>query len=64
EGGDFEEAIEEIDGLIENTTVRHIVMRAPETPGAYRLFVEIHDGKGHAGYANLPFRVQAEAARR
>ncbi|MYA30033.1 MAG: hypothetical protein F4Y31_02235 [Gammaproteobacteria bacterium] len=64
EGGDFEEAIEEIDGLIENTTLRHIVMRAPDTPGAYRLFVEIYDGKGHAGHANLPFRVQVEAARR
>lgn len=64
EGGDFEEAIEEIDGLIENTTLRHIVMRAPDTPGAYRLFVEIYDGRGHAGYANLPFRVQVEAARR
>jgi len=64
EGGDFEEAIEEIDGLIENATLRHIVMRAPDTPGAYRLFVEIYDGKGHAGYANLPFRVQVEAARR
>lgn len=64
EGGDFETPIEEIDGLIENTTLRHIVMRAPDTPGAYRLFVEIYDGKGHAGYANLPFRVQVEAARR
>ena len=64
EGGDFEEAIEEIDGHIENTTLRHIVMRAPDTPGAYRLFVEVFDGKGHAAYANVPFRVQAQAARR
>ena len=64
EGGDFEEAIEEIDGHIENTTLRHIVMRAPETPGAYRLFVEVYDGKGHAGYANVPFRVRTQAARR
>ena len=64
EGGDFEEAIDEIDGHIENAALRHIVMRAPETPGAYRLFVEIYDGKGNAGYANLPFRVQTQAARR
>ena len=64
EGGDFEEAIDEIDGHIENAALRHIVMRAPETPGAYRLFVEIYDGKGHAGYANLPFRVQTQADRR
>lgn len=62
EGGDFEEEIGEIDGLIENPTLRHIVMRAPGAPGAYRLFVEIYDGKGHAGYANVPFRVQAGEA--
>ncbi|KAB7772502.1 glycoside hydrolase family 2 TIM barrel-domain containing protein [Xanthomonas maliensis] len=28
-------------------------------PGHYRLFVEVHDDAGRAGYANLPFRVQA-----
>ena len=64
EGGDFEEAIAEIDGLIENATLRHIVMRAPDAPGAYRLFAEVYDGQGHAGYANVPFRVQAQARRR
>lgn len=64
EGGDFEEAIGEVDGHIENSTLRHIVMRAPDTPGEYRLFVEVYDGKGHAGYANVPFRVQAQDARR
>ncbi|AZR21716.1 glycoside hydrolase family 2 TIM barrel-domain containing protein [Xanthomonas vasicola] len=26
-------------------------------PGNYRLFVEVHDNAGRAGYANLPFRV-------
>lgn len=64
EGGDYEEAIDEIDGHIENPTLRHIVMRAPERPGAYRLFVEIFDGKGHAAYANVPFLVQEGKARR
>lgn len=32
---------------------------APEKPGHYRLFVEVRDGRGHAAYANLPFRVEA-----
>jgi len=30
---------------------------APRRPGHYRLFVEVRDGRGHAAYANLPFRV-------
>ncbi len=62
EGGDYEAPIAEIDGMIENPALRHIVLRAPGAPGAYRLFVEIYDGKGHAGYANLPFQVQAGEA--
>ena len=34
---------------------------APAAPGHYRLFVEAHDGQGHAAYANLPFRVAGDA---
>ena len=30
---------------------------APSQPGPYRLFVEVHDGQGHAAYANFPFHV-------
>jgi hypothetical protein len=30
---------------------------SPTTPGQYRLFVYVLDGKGHAGTANIPFRV-------
>lgn len=30
---------------------------APAATGHYRLFVEAHDGQGHAAYANIPFRV-------
>ena len=64
EGGDFEEAIDEIYGLIENPTLRHIVVRAPAAAGPYRLFVEAYDGKGHAAYANIPFLVEEKAPRR
>jgi hypothetical protein len=30
---------------------------APTTAGQYRLFVYVLDGKGHAGTANIPFRI-------
>ena len=30
---------------------------APRRPGAYRLFVDVHDGSGSAGHANIPFYV-------
>src|SRR5690606_36963371 len=38
-----------------------IAFTAPQAAGSYRLFVEVHDGQGHAAYANLPFRVAVAA---
>jgi hypothetical protein len=32
-------------------------LTAPTVAGQYRLFVYVLDGKGHAGTANIPFRV-------
>jgi hypothetical protein len=32
--------------------------RAPERPGPYRLFVTLHDGRGGAATANIPFFVR------
>lgn len=60
EGGDNEAIIQDIPGLIENPYTRQIIMLAPTNSGAYRLFVQIYDGEGHAAYANVPFRVSAE----
>lgn len=37
--------------------------RAPQGPGAYRLFVEVRDGQGHAAYANIPFQVVEDVDR-
>ena len=58
EGGDYEEVPEAIDGLIDVIGGSNIKMTAPAEPGAYRLFVYIFDGHGHAGHANIPFLVK------
>src|SRR5690606_16045622 len=58
EGGDFEPTPESIDGLIETNGLADVSLKTPEEPGAYRLFVYVYDGKGHAAHANIPFFVE------
>lgn len=57
-GGDLEAVPEVVEGLIENTTAQTIRLTAPATPGAYRLYVYVYDGKGNAAHANFPFFVK------
>lgn len=57
EGGDSEEIPEVLSGLIEGAG-NSVSIMAPAQPGAYRLFVYVHDGQGHAGHANIPFLVE------
>jgi hypothetical protein len=49
-----------IPGLIQSGNSPRTRFAAPPTEGAYRLFVQVRDGKGHAGYANVPFYVQSK----
>jgi hypothetical protein len=44
-------------GAIQKGTTPTLSITAPTLPGQYRLLVYILDGKGHAGTANIPFRV-------
>ncbi len=56
-GGDVEDVPEEL--RLSNPDSQHgeISWRAPERPGAYRLYVYVGDGKGGAAHANVPFLV-------
>ncbi|WDS37910.1 glycoside hydrolase family 2 TIM barrel-domain containing protein [Pseudoxanthomonas sp.] len=58
-GGDPEDVPALVDVPISKTANGAMRFVAPGNPGAYRLFVEVRDGRGHAAYANFPFRVQA-----
>jgi len=57
EGGDREDVPEKLGGLIEGGDTNAVKVTAPAEAGAYRLFVYVYDGQGHAGHANIPFLV-------
>lgn len=58
-GGDFEEAIENLEGFVESSDSPATSVRTPP-PGLYRLFVYAADGNGHTAHANFPFRVVSQ----
>lgn len=57
-GGDREDVPPEVPVGLQGDDKGRVRFTAPQAPGAYRLFVEVHDGHGHAAYANVPFRVE------
>jgi hypothetical protein len=62
-GGGEEPALP-IPGLIREGSGARIQFTAPKEAGAYRLFVQVLDGRGHAGYANTPFFTGRDPDRR
>jgi hypothetical protein len=58
EGGDYEETPEALDELFEGESTDKANFKAPKKEGAYRLFVYVYDGQGHAAHANIPFYVK------
>ena len=58
-GGDTEAIPDELPGLIADPDAESIGLRAPQEPGAYRLFVYVGDGRGAVAHANIPFLVVA-----
>jgi hypothetical protein len=59
-GGDFEAAPKVIPGLVSPGRPGEAEITAPKTAGAYRLFVYVENGHNRAGYANIPFYVDAQ----
>jgi hypothetical protein len=57
DGGDFEKTPKSMPELILKSEDGKVQFKAPEKPGAYRLFVYGFDQKGHAAHANIPFFV-------
>ncbi len=55
-GGDFESRPETVLLLESDSPVD--TLKAPNLPGAYRVFVYVLDQKGHAATANIPFYVE------
>lgn len=58
--GSLERKARPIEGLIRDPARREVELCAPESPGAYRLFVTVEDGKGRVAYGNVPFCVSGE----
>jgi hypothetical protein len=56
DGGDFEPRPKTI--FSEKSATNSLAITAPATPGEYRLFVYVHDGKNNAATANIPFYVK------
>lgn len=57
-GGDFEATIKDIEGsILGDANQASVSIRAPASPGHYRIYVMAYDGKGHAAHANIPFQV-------
>lgn len=59
-GGDFESPPQRLAGLLADGAGADAQITAPARPGAYRLFVFVRDNHGKAGYANIPFYVNAK----
>jgi hypothetical protein len=59
-GGDFESQPQHLPGLVSEGAAE-VQVKAPEKPGAYRLFAYALNGHGRAAYANIPFFVDAKA---
>jgi hypothetical protein len=57
-GGDVEIRPESLEGLVVRKNGGEMTFRSPMRPGAYRLFIYVHDPSGKVATANTPFLVE------
>jgi len=57
-GVDFEARPKSIDGLVTPGENGNATFKAPDSEGAYRLFVYIMDGNNNVATANVPFFIK------
>jgi len=60
-GGDYRAMIPDIEGAIIESSSEHALVRMPEYPGSYRLFLYVYDDAGKAATANVPILVKGKA---
>jgi hypothetical protein len=58
DGGDAERAPEEKELEVESAGPNRWTFKAPDKPGAYRVFLVVRDGRGAASAENFPFLVR------
>jgi hypothetical protein len=63
-GGDFRPRLPDIEGAILEGNSNGALLRMPEEPGPYRLFLYAYDEAGNAATANVPLLVKGEVRTR
>jgi hypothetical protein len=61
-GGDFEDALKPVFGVLSRKRKTGARLRAPSEEGAYRIFVFVENKSGRTAYANIPFYVTPREA--